>query len=68
MLARIIGNARCWGFFEYFLVTPLQGAVAITKVNGIPLAIGEHLDLHVTGVFQEFFHVDRFIAKGRFCL
>ncbi len=42
----------------------LQRAVAVTQVDGIALAVGEHLDLHVARVGQEFFEVDHRVAEG----
>src|SRR5690606_3140088 len=44
-------------FFHHLLVAALHRAVALAQVDGIALAIGEHLDLHVARVLQELLHV-----------
>ena len=46
------------------LVTALQRAVAVIEVHGVALAIGEHLDFHVTRIAEELLHVDHGVAKG----
>ena len=48
---------RCRGLLDHLLVTSLQGAVAVAQVDGVALAVGEHLDFDVTRTLQEFLHV-----------
>jgi hypothetical protein len=43
-------NVWRWSFFEHFLVTALQRAVAITKVNRVAFAITNDLNLDVSWV------------------
>src|SRR3954466_1823746 len=45
------------GFLNDLLMASLHRAIAVTEVNGIAMLIGKHLDLDVSGSFQEFFHV-----------
>ena len=43
----------------------LHGAIALTEIDRILVLVGHDLDFNVARVLQEFFHVDRRIAKGR---
>ena len=52
-------------FFENLLVTTLQRAIAVAQMDGMALAIGKHLDFHVTWVGQEFFQIDHRVAERR---
>src|SRR5262245_44306168 len=45
-------------------MTPLQGTVALAKMDGVPLAVTEHLNLDVAGAFEIFLDIDRVIAEG----
>ena len=56
-------DARCWRFFQYFLVTTLQRAVAVAQMDRIALAVGKNLNFHVTRVGQVFFQVDHRVAE-----
>src|ERR1700761_4462644 len=55
-----------WSFFDHFLVASLHRTVALAQVNGMPLAVGEHLDFHVARVFQELLHVHLIVAESGF--
>ncbi len=46
-------------------MTALQRAVTVAQVDGVTLAIGEHLNFHVAWVGQELLQVDHRVAKGR---
>src|SRR5690606_32955627 len=63
--ARLLVNVGGRGFFQHLLVTALQRAVAVVEVDGVALAVREHLDFHVTRVAEEFFQVDHRVAERR---
>ncbi|RMN69225.1 hypothetical protein ALQ54_05717 [Pseudomonas syringae] len=67
ILARLFIDERCWRFFQNLLVTALQRAVAIAQVDSLTLAVGNHLDFHVTWVGQVFFQVDHRVAEPGGC-
>src|SRR5690606_25450779 len=52
-------------FLDNLLVATLQGAVTVPQVDGVALAVGQHLHFHVTRVGQELFQVDHGVAEGR---
>ncbi len=43
----------------------LQRAVAVIQVDGIALAVGQHLNLDVTRLLEELLHVHGAVAEGR---
>ncbi|MNC89464.1 hypothetical protein D3C83_54040 [compost metagenome] len=55
-------------FLPNLLVTPLQGAVALTEMDGLSMAVTKYLNLDMAGAFEIFLDVDRVIAKSRLCL
>src|SRR5690606_16542316 len=57
-------DARRGRFLHDLLVAALHRAVAFAQVDGVALAVGEHLDLHVARVLQELLHVDHVVAEG----
>ena len=63
LLALLGSDARCRRFFHHLLVAALHRAVALTQVDGVALAVGQHLDLHVARILQELLHVDLAIAE-----
>src|SRR5574343_1494530 len=63
-LALFGGNARCRRFFDDLLVTALHRAITLAQVHGVAVLVGQHLDLDVARLFQEFFHVHGGVAKG----
>ena len=54
-----------WRFFQNLLVAALQRAVAVTQVNGVTLAVGQHLDFHVTRIAEELLQIDHRVAEHR---
>ena len=54
------------GFFDEFLVAPLDGAVSLAEVKDFAFAVAEDLDFDVVGVFDEFFDVDVGVAEALF--
>ena len=59
-------SSRCSGgrrFLDHLLVAALHRAVAFAEVDGVALAVGQHLDLDVARVLQELLHVDLFVAE-----
>ena len=41
----------------------LHRAIALAEMDGIALAIGQHLDFHMARIFQKFFHVDHVVVE-----
>lgn len=66
-LARLLVDARCRRFFENLLVAALQRAVAVAQVDGVALAVGQHLHFDVARVGEEFFQIDHRVAERRAC-
>jgi hypothetical protein len=42
-------QVRCGGYFDDFLVAPLNRTVTLKKVEGVPCCVGNYLNLDVTG-------------------
>ena len=61
--AGFLVDARCWRFFQYLLVAALQRAIAVAEVNGVALAVRQHLDFHVARVGEEFFQIDHRVTE-----
>src|SRR5690606_32574876 len=59
-------DVRGRGLFQNFLVAALHGAVPVTQVDRIALAVGKHLDFHVAGPVQEFLQVHGVVTEGGF--
>jgi hypothetical protein len=59
------GRARGGGFLEHLLVAALQRAVALAEMDGIAVAVAEHLELDVARIAEIFFHVDGRVAERR---
>ena len=43
----------------------LHGAIAFAQMDGVAVFVGQHLNLYVARVAEEFFHVDHGVAEGR---
>src|SRR5690606_18792820 len=56
-------DLRGRSFLDHLLVATLQRAVAVIQVNGVALAVGQHLDFHVARIAEEFFQVDHRVAE-----
>ena len=54
-LARI--EQRCGRFLDDLLVAALHRAVALAQIDRVAVLVGQHLELDMARVFQEFFHV-----------
>ena len=52
------------GLFDHFLVAALHGAVALAQVDHVAVVVGEHLELDVARLLEEFLHVDLGVAEG----
>ena len=63
-IALLGGDSRSGRLFDDFLVAALCGTVALPKMNGVAVLVSDDLDFNVAGLFQEFFQVDRGIAKS----
>src|SRR4029079_15342615 len=51
-------------FLPDLLVAPLQGAVALAEMDGIAMAVTDHLNLDVAGALEIFLDVDGVIAES----
>src|SRR5690606_34536775 len=61
--AGLLVDLRGGGFLQYRLVTALQRAVAVIEVDGVALAVGQHLDLHMARIAEELLQVDYRVAE-----
>ena len=52
------------GLFNYFLPTPLRGAIAFAQVNRIAVRIGKHLNFNMPTVVNQPLQHQRAVAKG----
>ena len=52
-------------FLPDFLMAALQRAVALAEMDGVALAVAEHLDFDVARLLQVFFEIDRIVAERR---
>ena len=59
--ARVEG--RRGAFLPDLLVAALQRAVALAEMDGVALAVAEHLDLDVARTRQIFLQIDRIVAE-----
>ncbi len=53
-----------WRFFQHLLVASLQGAVAAAEPKRLSVPVGDHLDLDMARVAEEFLDIDRRIAEA----
>jgi hypothetical protein len=51
-------------FLDDLLVAPLHRAVALAEEHRVLVLVGQHLDLDVARVLEEFLHVHRGVAEG----
>ena len=59
--ASMAGRGR---FLPDLLVAALQRAVALAEMDGVALAVAEHLDLDVARLVEVLLEVDRVVAEG----
>src|SRR5690606_41979487 len=64
--ASLLVDLRGGGFLQHLLVTALQRAVAVIEVDGVALAVGQHLDLDRKSTRLNSSHVK--ISYAVFCL
>src|SRR5699024_4754884 len=57
VIALLFGDAGGGAFFDYLLIAPLHGAVALAQMNGIAVIVGEYLHFDVARPFQVLLHV-----------
>ena len=50
-------------FLQHLLVAALERAVALAQVDGVAIAVAEHLDFDVARIAEIFFDIDGGIAK-----
>src|SRR4026207_28671 len=56
-------DQRRGSLLDDLLVAALQRTIAVPEKNRIAVLVGEHLNLDVTGCFEEFLQVDRRVAE-----
>src|SRR5690606_11789801 len=61
--AGLLVDQRGGGLLQHLLVAALQRAVAVVQVDGVALAVGEHLDFHVARIAEELLQVDHRVAE-----
>ena len=54
-----------WALLEHLLMTPLKRAFALTKVDDIPEAVADQLNLDVSRRFDVLLDVDRSVVEAR---
>ena len=54
------------GFFDHFLVTALDGAIALTEVDDVAAVIAQNLELDMVRVLDVLLDIDAGVAKGFF--
>jgi hypothetical protein len=54
---------RGGGFLEHLLVAALQRAVALAEMDGVALAVAEHLELDMARVAEIFLDIDGVVAE-----
>ncbi len=64
LVAQFGVEERSRRFFDDLLVTALHGAVAFAQEDRIAVLVGQHLDLDMARVLQEFLHVHHGIVEG----
>src|SRR5690606_4540045 len=67
-LPRLGIDRRRRSLFPDFLVAALERAVTLAEVDGVAVAIAEHLNLNVARLGQVFLDVDAVVAERCFCL
>ena len=60
------GNERGWAFFDDLLMTALQGAFALPKMDQVAVPIARDLDFNVTRPLDHFFEIDFAVVKSTF--
>src|SRR5204863_9642881 len=63
-VALLRSDDRRGRFLQNLLVAALERAVALAQVDGIALAVAEHLELDVARVAEIFFDIDGVVAEG----
>ena len=63
LVARAGVERRRGAFLPDFLVAALQRAVALAEMDGVALAVAEHLDFDVARPLEIFFEIDRVVAE-----
>ena len=63
LVARAGVERRRGAFLPDLLVPALQRAVALAEMDGVALAVAQHLDLDVARLLEIFFQIDRIVAE-----
>ena len=66
--AQIIVQKHTRRFFHQFLMAALNRTLTLAEVDAAPVSVGQHLDLDVTGILNEFFDKYRGVSKSGLCL
>jgi hypothetical protein len=63
----VIGHVG-WGFFDYLLVSALDGAISLVEVDVVAVLVAENLNLDVSRLCDVFLDQNTVIGKGLQCL
>ena len=63
-LAHLDVEGRRGAFLPDLLVAALERAVALAQMDGVALAVAEHLDLDVARLLEVLLDIDRIVAEG----
>ena len=63
-LPELRAEARGGSFLDQLLVPPLDGAVPVSQVDGMPMAVRQNLDLHVPGIQHQLFQIHLVVSKA----
>ncbi len=63
LFTQFITKTGSWCFFDYFLVTTLNGTVTIRKIDTVAMLVSKYLDFHMARLQYAFFDQKLLIAK-----
>ena len=61
--AQALIHKRGWSLFDNFLMTALNGALALVEMNAVAMMIRQHLDLDMPRLADKFFNEYPIIRK-----
>ena len=60
---RRLVQKRARGLFDHFLIAPLDRTFAFVQIQGVAVAVGQHLNFDMTRLGDKFFNENPVIAK-----
>ncbi len=64
LFAGLFIQKRAGRFFDHFLIAPLDRAFTLAQINRVSVSIGQHLNLNVSRLRDEFLDKNAIIAKA----